>query len=343
MCSFASFNAPSHVRSIAATSSAPSRQEITATKIFGFSLVFRLDADGAGSVDDGTSSATARAAGTASPRRSSWTFFSEAFFSEDDDEDECAFFVFSSSFLSTASSAFFVSDASSSTARFTGFFAASASFSGASSAFADASAGFDRPAAFEEPSSSAFSLLSSAPRRCVLSPRPADASEEKATAFSPRNCVWKKSSASVPSRARTETASPPRPDVTASAQTSTKSAAAQGASRPAAVTCHRDLGFFSAEASAVTPTSLARGSGARAAHLGQQRARLAVRHRGRRRDLERGRRRGTRRAREGVATNALSSGVTASMEKGFLMTICPYEKKRSAPGHTSRKRAPFRK
>ena len=82
---------------------------------------------------------------------------------------------------------------------------------------------------------------------------------------------------------------------------------------------------------------------ARAAHLGQQRARLAVRHRGRRRDLERGRRRGTRRAREGVATNALSSGVTASMEKGFLMTICPYEKKRSAPGHTSRKRAPFRK
>ena len=103
MCSFASFNAPSHVRSIAATSSAPSRQEITATKIFGFSLVFRLDADGAGSVDDGTSSATARAAGTASPRRSSWaffseaffseTFFSETFFSEDDDDDECSFFV----------------------------------------------------------------------------------------------------------------------------------------------------------------------------------------------------------------------------------------------------------
>ena len=96
-----------------------------------------------------------------------------------------------------------------------------------------------------------------------MSPRPADASEEKGT-FSPWNCVWKKSSASVPSRARTETASLARPDVPASAQTSTTSAAAQGASRPAAVTCHRDLGFFSAEASAVTPTSLARGSGARA-------------------------------------------------------------------------------
>jgi hypothetical protein len=236
-------------------------------------LVFvGFDADGAEEVaDDGTSFATltARSSETTSPRRSEvWAFFSEE---SSDDDDEGAFFV--DVFEESASTpfsvfAFFVSDASSSTARFSCFFAASTSFSGASirALVSSASAGFDRPAAFfPEPSSSAFSLLSSAPRRCVLSPRPADASEEKASAFSPRNCVWKKSSASVPSRARTETASPPRPDVTKSAQTSTKSAAAQGKSRPAAVTCHRDLDFFSsAEASAVTPTSLARGSGARA-------------------------------------------------------------------------------
>mmetsp|Transcript_274 Transcript_274/g.1046 ORF Transcript_274/g.1046 Transcript_274/m.1046 type:complete len:312 (-) Transcript_274:18-953(-) len=274
MCSFASCKAPSHVRSIAATSSAPSCQEITATKIFGFSLVFvGFDADGAEEVaDDGTSFATltARSSETTSPRRSEvWAFFSE---DDETSDDEGAFFV--DVFEESASAAFsvfafFVSDASSSTKScFSGFFAASTSFSGASiRAFvSSASAFFDRPAAFfPEPSSSAFSRISSAPRRCVLSPRPADASEEKASAFSPRNCVWKKSSASVPSRARTETASPPRPDVTESAQMSTKSAAAQGKSAPAAVTCHRHLGFFSsAEPSAVTPTSLARGSGAHA-------------------------------------------------------------------------------
>ena len=124
---------------------------------------------------------------------------------------------------------------------------------------------------------------------------------------------------------------------------STKSAAAQGASRPAAVTCHRDLGFFSAEASAVTPTSLARGSGARAPPTLGNSARVSpfdiaaaavtsreVEDQGR--DSRAGRCGGHERARSGR--------VLRSMEKGFL-TICPYKRKKDGANvGASRKRAP---
>ena len=120
----------------------------------------------------------------------------------DDDDDEFLLRREESPF-STASSAF--SSRTPFVHRARGLLRRLASFLGASSAFADASAGFDRPAASRSRPSRRPPLLGAAAVR--LEPQAADASEEKAT-FSPRNCVWKKSSASVPSRARTETASP---------------------------------------------------------------------------------------------------------------------------------------
>ena len=243
MCAFAPFSAPSHVRSIAATSSAPSRQEITATRIVGF----RFETRALGFVSSVFVDVFAErddAFGCREPSSETRSEISSRFFarvfarrvrSEEDDDD-----------------------ASPSPRGARCFFVVSDAFD---EAFDDVFAVVERRAS---PSASASASPSAAaPWRCVLSPRPADASEGKA-ASSLWNCVWKKSSASVPNRARTETAPFVRSDGTTSAQRSTKSAAAQGASRPTAVTCHRDLGFFAAEASGVTPTSLARGSGASA-------------------------------------------------------------------------------
>ena len=127
---------------------------------------------------------------------------------------------------------------------------------------------------------------------------------------------------------------------------STTSAAAQDASRPAAVTCHRDLGIFSAEASAVTPTSLARGSGARAPPALGNSARVspfdiaaaAVTSR----EVED---QGRDSARDGVADTTRARVGCYGRAKFFLpsVTICPYkyigaegERTTSAPAEKTR-------